>query len=100
MWDAKTWKLLYDLPDATGGVHSVAFSPDSRLLAWGSSDTTVKVWNVGTKDEIQILRGHTSWVEGVAFSPDGRQIASASLDGSVKIWDTPSIGKRSTDAGP
>jgi WD40 repeat protein len=74
-----------ELHDPSGGVQSVAFSPDNRLLAWGSTDATVKVWRAAT-GEIQTLRGHTNWVEGVAFSPDGQQIASGSLDGTVKLW--------------
>ena len=65
----------------------MAFGPDRRL-AWGSTDSTVKVWD-GPGTEIQVLRGHASWVQAVAFSPDGKWIASASLDGTAKIWQAP-----------
>jgi WD40 repeat protein/serine/threonine protein kinase len=88
VWEARTWKLVHDLPDPTGAVQCVAFGPNRRRLAWGSTDGTVKVWD-GPGTQTHTLRGHTSWVQAVAFSPDGKWIASASLDGTVKIWQAP-----------
>jgi WD40 repeat protein len=87
VWDSATWTLLHNLPDPTGGVLCVAFNHDQRLV-WGSTDSTVKVWD-GPGTETHVLRGHTSWVQAVSFSPDGKWIASASLDGTVKIWQAP-----------
>jgi WD40 repeat protein len=89
VWDAHTGQLLEDVSDPTGGVRSVAFHPkDDRVLVWGSSDSTIKMWNGMTK-EIRTLHGHTSWVESVAFSPDGEWIASGILDGTIKLWQVP-----------
>jgi WD40 repeat protein len=65
----------------------VAFSPDGRLLASGSDDQTVKLWDVETGQEVRTLRGHNGGVWSVAFSPDGRLLASGSGDGTVKLWD-------------
>jgi WD40 repeat protein len=58
------------------------------LLAWGTTNSVVQVWNKATGD-VQTLRGHLKVVRGVAFSPDGSFIASASQDGTAKIWPLP-----------
>jgi WD40 repeat protein len=71
----------------TDWVNSVAFSPDGRLLASGSSDRTIKLWDVATGREVRTLSGHTDIVTSVAFSPDGRLLASGSDDKTIKLWD-------------
>ena len=68
-------------------VHAVAFSPDGRWLASGSSDNTVKLWDVATGRELRTLISHTGGVNAVAFSLDGRWLASGSSDNTVKLWD-------------
>jgi WD40 repeat protein len=74
----------------TYGVRSVAFSPDGRLLASGSYDDTIKLWEVASGREVRTLSGHTSDVNSVAFSPDGRLLASGSDDRTIKLWDVAS----------
>ncbi|KAK0632942.1 hypothetical protein B0T14DRAFT_542129 [Immersiella caudata] len=69
------------------GVWSVTFSPDSKLIASGSYDKTVKIWDVATGACTQTLEGHSHGVRSVTFSPDSKLIASGSYDKTVKIWD-------------
>ena len=70
-------------------VNSVVFSPDSKTLASGSDDNTIRLWDVSTGTEIRTLEGHTDDVESVVFSPDGTRLASASpgWDRSMRLWN-------------
>src|SRR5512147_2631759 len=45
-----------------GTVHSVVFSPDGAILASGSCDGTIKLWDVAAGRERMTLRGHTGWI--------------------------------------
>jgi WD40 repeat protein len=101
-WDAATGKNIRKLqvPDETniksldqykginsGGVLTVAYSSDSRFLASGSYDGTVRIWDSDTGKELHALRGHGREVTSVVFSPDGKVLASGSFDHTIRLWD-------------
>jgi WD40 repeat protein len=69
-------------------VNSVAFSPDSKLVASASFDQTVRIWSSETGALQQTLEGHNGGVNSVAFSPDSKLVASASDDRTVRIWSS------------
>jgi predicted NACHT family NTPase len=68
-------------------VLSVAFSPDSNILATGCTDGMVRLWETASGREILSCKGHTDWVRSVAFSPNGEILASGSADQTVRLWD-------------
>jgi WD40 repeat protein len=70
----------------TDRIRSLAFSPDGKWLVSGSSDYTIRMWNLETR-EVRVLCGHEGWVNSVAFDPMGRYVLSASNDGRVIAWD-------------
>ena len=87
-------------PDSIdAGVTSVCISPDGRLVAAGSLDTVVRIWDVATGQLIERLRGHRDSVYSVAFTPDGRGLVSGSLDKTLKYWDLRPILQRQQGNG-
>jgi len=92
LWQVNHLSNFSQVPDKilqghTDSIWSIAFSPDSKILASGSSDRTVKLWDCQTGQCLFTFVGHTGAVISVAFSPDGRTIASCSGHSTIKLWD-------------
>jgi RNA polymerase sigma factor (sigma-70 family) len=75
------------LPDHDAGISCVAYSPDGKLIAGGSPDHDVLVYNAGTGKVKETLVAHAGPVRAVAFSPDNKLLASSGDDKTVIIWD-------------
>jgi WD40 repeat protein/transcriptional regulator with XRE-family HTH domain len=85
----------------TNWVSVLSFSPDGRMLvstSWG--DQTVKLWEVGCRDEasphpgvgprgqlLHTLPGYADQSRGIAWSPDGRTLAYSNPDKGIRLWD-------------
>ncbi|MEP0868743.1 serine/threonine protein kinase [Trichocoleus desertorum AS-A10] len=89
----KSWQNI--VPECTLGdlsswhsapVKSLAISNDGMLLASGSADHTIKVWNLNNKKEVFTLAGHGDEVNSVAISPSQEILASGSSDKTVRLW--------------
>lgn len=67
----------------TNGVMCLQF--DDNILATGSYDSTIKIWNIDSGECIQTLRGHTSGIRAIQF--DNNKLISGSLDQTLKVWN-------------
>jgi hypothetical protein len=86
LYDVARAELLAAFPTPRDDVTALAFAPDGALLFAGSTDCTIRVVEVQTRQEVAVLSGHIGGVNGLAFSPDGQLLASAGGDGLVRLW--------------
>jgi WD40 repeat protein len=87
IWDVRSGECLKTLQGHTNNcLYSVAFSPDSEILASASYDQTVRLWNIHTGECLKILPHHSFWVRSVVFSPNGKVLAS-SCASILNLWD-------------
>ncbi|GFZ20327.1 histone chaperone HIRA-like protein [Actinidia rufa] len=86
--DIENWKVAMTLRGHTADVVDLNWSPDDSILASGSLDNTVHIWNMSSGICTAVLRGHSSLVKGVTWDPIGSFIASQSDDKTVIIWRT------------
>ncbi len=82
-------------PGHTANIRCLAFGADGKIVASGSDDGTVKLWETASGAELATLRGHPGRLRALAFGKDGRTLYTAGVEGSVKAWHI-----TLTDKGP
>lgn len=83
-------KLVRTLEGHEDAVLSVAFDPTGRMLASGSNDNTIRLWEASSGKLLRTLEGHENSVWCAAFDSSGQVLASGGRDRIVKLWEVAS----------
>jgi general transcriptional corepressor TUP1 len=87
VWDIASRTIKTSFTGHDQDIYSLDFARNGRLIASGSGDRTVRLWDIETNQQVlQLLID--DGVTTVAISPDNRYVAAGSLDKSVRVWDT------------
>lgn len=89
LWIGK-WKLDEDgeentVIDSYRTVREVVWSPDSRYILASGADSTARVWDAASGEQLFVYRGHCEIVESIRWFPDSRHVISTG-DGGAHIW--------------
>jgi WD40 repeat protein len=92
IWGFPSGQLIAT-PETNDALGSVAFSPNGRLLAFGTRSHGLKLWDIGTRQEVANFPGRygTTFGWGLVFSPDGRTLAASGLEPEILLWSTESM---------
>ena len=83
----KSSTLLHTLTGHQDGVTTISLNSEGTVLASGSADRYIKLWNTKTGELIKNLRGHTSQINSLTFSSDDRAIISGEAQQGLFWWN-------------
>lgn len=90
LWSSTSGRLLSTFRGASSEITDIAINLENTLLAAGSIDRILRVWNLQSGAPVAVLAGHTGMITSVNFCPssrwDIRYLISTSTDGSVAFW--------------
>ncbi len=94
VWACATGEKVATMPvqrntiEHSGMISALAFAPGGQLLASGSRDHSVRLWDLSTLQCIERLHGNSSEVWTLTFAADGQGIISGAKDGTIRLWPT------------
>uniref|UniRef100_A0A3Q1LZV9 Apoptotic protease-activating factor 1 n=1 Tax=Bos taurus TaxID=9913 RepID=A0A3Q1LZV9_BOVIN len=96
IWNSMTGELVRIYDEHSEQVNCCHFTNNSNhlLLATGSNDYFLKLWDLNQEECRNTMFGHTNSVSHCRFSPDDQVLASCSADGTLKLWDVKSANER------
>ncbi len=86
IWNAQTGKHKMLLTEDKG-LRCIAMSPDGMIIATGSEDTTIRLWDINTGQLTRTLKGHNHRIHSVIFTSNGQILISGSEDNTIRLWN-------------
>ncbi len=87
LWDVESRRCVTKLRAFRQAPEAVAFHPEGRLLAAGSADGLIRLWDTANLKEVAALDWKVGPIRALAFAPDGMTAAAAAPGGTVVVWD-------------
>jgi WD40 repeat protein len=92
--EVKFWKmernkpLEYSMVQLDSSIKSIALSSDSKMLASGSLDNVVRIWDIGGKNpEVKVKMNSPKWIRSLSFTPDGAYLVGFSSGADIVLYD-------------
>ena len=87
IYDTATDKEISLLTGYGYAISALSYSPDGSILAGGSADGVIRLWDPETGEILQTLDRHWASIRSLVYSPDGSILASGSRDRTVHLWN-------------
>ncbi|HTU92920.1 MAG TPA: sigma-70 family RNA polymerase sigma factor [Gemmataceae bacterium] len=84
---ARGEKLKKEAASGAEEINRIAWSPDSKKLAWVGQKSGIHLWDTDKGTEIAQWKGCETTISTVAFAPDGKSLATGSADKTIRLWD-------------
>jgi WD40 repeat protein len=91
VFDVTTWKRLYTF--TSSALHNICgldFSPDGKLLATGTTEGQLEIWNLESGLQVANIQAHDRMIFSTQFHPSGTMlVTSSSQDNHIRVWGIP-----------
>lgn len=89
VWSPEAEKLIVSAPVTFDTLYGLSWSPDSKTVAFGCADNTVRAVDATSGKQTLQMGTHSDWVLGTVFSQDGLHLVSVGRDMTMKLTDVP-----------